>query len=196
MLSTGPLRLCVPWDPGIDHAASDITAYNLWRDPKHVVPLPGQAITWYTCQLLRASMVDDMESTIAGNEAKYIRTFAMSVIGVEGRRLPDGGIDAGVWQPIWKKNEQSSGVLTPDERDLFSTRVKKEIGYLVYQASGFFEPGSANFWRPQPWCVDALADQRFLPVARAMRERADLGPATTPNENTSGAPTGAGAPDQ
>ena len=170
MQSTAPLRICCPFDPAIDPSKSDTTAYAMWHDPEDIVELPGQHIVWFTCRKLRRSQVAFLESTIFGEKARYIQAFMMSVTRAENLPIGDGEALA-TWEPGWYQRDpaDAAGKMTVEETDLFDVDEQIEIGYVVYRASGFFRRGRPVFWRPQPWCVDAVAE---LPYHHAAKIRA------------------------
>lgn len=170
MQSTAPIRICAPFDPAIDPTKSDTSAYAMWHDEADVVPFPGETITWFTCRLLDTAQVADLECTILGEKARFREAFLYSVLAVEGYKARDGQIRD--WAPGWAEKDRTdhTGRMTREESKLFDADVQLTIGEAVYRASGFFGGGRPRFWRPQPWCVDALAD---LPYHHAGKIRAE-----------------------
>jgi len=82
-------RVCVPSDPAIDIAKSDLMAYGRDADEKHLRFIPGQVPTWFYLRWLGQDTFARITDNIASNVISMQVSFSYCVEKIENP--PTGG---------------------------------------------------------------------------------------------------------
>lgn len=82
------LKVCSIADPAIDEEKSDLAAYEIDRDPKHLSFLDGQKPTWFFLRKLSTSQMALAQQNITTNET----WFVLCLLRVQNMPLKDGTV--------------------------------------------------------------------------------------------------------
>lgn len=159
------MRVCVPWDPGIDfkRCTSDVAVhYAVTRQPELLNGLEraGLPIAWFTLRQLDKNLIASIGARVATAETKYEEVFEYSLLKVEGLIGDEGQATTFVPRWVQRGEDGPTAKLGSDELSIFDDDYRWELGYVAYIWSGRHGHGRPKVWEVTPWARHGVAIAR------------------------------------
>jgi len=155
------VRVCCPFDPGIDQERSNLDRYFFDRDPKHIAEAEGKRVCWFHVRRLTRKRILEIDQNATSEKHGLLLAFRESVARVDNLPMPDGSI-AETWLPAWATQDTAQikrRSLSDDELELFTREEVYDIGQVAWVISNL-RPGTPAYCVPLDTSVHAMVATR------------------------------------